>query len=113
MIFTVYGNPIPKARARVVNGHSYTPATTTRFEHLVAAAARAAGVREATDQPLRLEITFYRETRHRCDIDNLGKSILDGLNRIAWRDDNQVVDLILHKRICKENPRTEIHWEEA
>lgn len=32
------------------------------------------------------------------DIDNIGKIILDGLNKVAWHDDSVVTDLIIHKR---------------
>lgn len=32
------------------------------------------------------------------DVDNLGKAFLDGLNRIAWIDDSQVMKLTVEKR---------------
>jgi hypothetical protein len=37
--FTVYGNPLPKERARVVNGHAYTPKRTEAWEALAAGSA--------------------------------------------------------------------------
>jgi Holliday junction resolvase RusA-like endonuclease len=111
--FQVKGNPVPKQRARVVNGHSYTPARTAKFEHDVALAAREAGVRAASDKPLYVEIWFFRGDRRKVDLDNLGKSILDGLNHIAWKDDAQIEDLVLHKRYDKDHPRTDIEIQEV
>lgn len=105
--FTVPGNPIPKARARVVNGHSYTPKRTTDHEALVRAYALGSGVR-ASKADLSVKLTFYRADHRRVDVDNLGKCVLDGLNRIAWHDDTQITELIARKAYDKDNPRTEV-----
>ena len=45
------------------------------------------------------------------DIDNIGKIILDGLNKAAWRDDSAVTDLIIHKRFSDE-PRVVVEINE-
>lgn len=45
------------------------------------------------------------------DIDNIAKAILDGLNGIAYTDDNQVSDLEVQK-IYGERARTEVEIEE-
>lgn len=36
------------------------------------------------------------------DLDNLGKSILDALNKIAFEDDSQVVELVMRKEYSAE-----------
>lgn len=41
------------------------------------------------------------------DIDNIAKICLDGLNKIAFVDDSQIVSLIVEKWYC-ETPRVEI-----
>ena len=37
------------------------------------------------------------------DIDNIAKSVLDGLNKVAYKDDNQITELICKKYYGKEN----------
>ncbi len=44
---------------------------------------------------------YIRPTK-RPDLDNIAKSILDGLNTIAYHDDSQVVDLLIVKRYGEE-----------
>ena len=105
--FVVPGNPIPKERPRVVKGHTYTPNRTLKAEAVIALAARLAGARPGTN-PVKLTARFFRATAQRCDVDNLIKTVLDGLNGIAFADDSQIVMLIAHKGIDRENPRTEI-----
>ena len=41
------------------------------------------------------------------DIDNVVKAVLDALNKVAYRDDNQVVELKIRKQYS-ERPRLEI-----
>ena len=41
------------------------------------------------------------------DCDNISKAICDGLNKLAFRDDSQVVELIVKKRYG-ETPRVEV-----
>ncbi|KJU83118.1 Endodeoxyribonuclease, RusA-like protein, partial [Candidatus Magnetobacterium bavaricum] len=56
---------------------------------------------------LQMQLTFYlprpkslprKVTEHtkRPDLDNLGKAIMDALNKVAYYDDSQIVDL--HKK---------------
>ena len=104
------GNPIPKERARTVRGHSFTPQRTARQEKLIRTTALAAGIKPISD-PLRVEMWFYRDSHRRGDVSNMIKLAEDALNGVAWEDDNQIIDLVGHKRYDKTNPRTEIHWE--
>ena len=45
------------------------------------------------------------------NIDNIAKSILDALNKLAYRDDTQVVTLHMEKHYA-EDPRVEVEIEE-
>ena len=111
LTFTVPGCPVPKARPRLgKGGHTFTPGKTVEYESAVRAyAARAIGrstwIRLGTFE---VEIVFYVPDNIHRDLDNLAKSVLDALNTIAWMDDSQVTDLILHKRVDKAKPRARI-----
>ena len=112
--FTVPGEPVPKARPRVVRGHGqkrgYTPERTAVAETAVGWRFRQAvkGHGVDADSSFGVIAVFCRQTRIRCDVDNLLKTVLDGLNGVAWRDDWQVVDVAGRKRLVDGNPRTEI-----
>lgn len=112
--FTVPGKPVPKQRPRMTRwGSVYTPAETTRYERLVAQCARAAGAAPvsgpvAVDIHVQLPIpkSWSKARRsaadggphtQRPDIDNLAKSVLDGLNGVAWADDAQVCSVSASK----------------
>lgn len=42
------------------------------------------------------------------DLDNRFKVALDALNKVAWEDDDQVVELHGYRRDDKDNPRVEV-----
>lgn len=94
--FTVPKAPVPKARPRVVNGHSYTPRKTREFEAAVAWYARGAmseaGL-EVLTTPVILDLVFCR-LHASADIDNAQKSVLDGLNHVVYADDRQVIGIV-------------------
>ena len=113
--FTVLGEPVSKARARFTGYGSkvraYTPEKVTAAEQRVAWTFRQAGGRFEPDREVTfsVEATFYSGTRHRRDVDNMLKLLLDGLNGVAWVDDLQVTDLTGRKRlVAKEEARTEV-----
>lgn len=87
--FEVRGVPVPKARPRVVNGRTYTPARTLDAEKAIALTARVAGVRPIVG-PVVVRCWFFFADRRRRDLDNLIKTVMDALNEIAWADDSQV-----------------------
>lgn len=108
--FLVPGPPVPKERPRVVNGHTFTPARTAAYERLVAQCARAAGARPVAG-PVVLRACFYLPDARRRDLDNLQKSVLDGLNRIAFLDDSQVQRIEVEKQIDRASPRAWVSVE--
>lgn len=110
LTMTVPGQPVPKARPRIgANGHVYTPAATRQAEGQVGWAARSAlrGCRPST-APMSITVAFHVRDRRRRDVDNLLKTVLDGLNGIAWADDSQVVHADVWVFVNRDNPHTEI-----
>ena len=59
-------------------------------------------------EDLGLEIKFYFGTRHKRDVDNYNKLVLDAMEGIVYEDDKLVRPLIVDKFYDKENPRIEI-----
>lgn len=123
MNFTVYGIPVPKARPRMTKtGHCYTPKKTADYEFLVPRyGTTPAGKLEGA---IRLEVVFYynrpksasSRNHHtvKPDLDNLIKSVLDGLNGLAFHDDSQVVEISgARKPYTYAKPRAEIMLETA
>lgn len=55
---------------------------------------------------------FYVADRRRRDLDNMVKNLLDGLSKVVFRDDSQVVEFgRVFKRYDKANPRTVVVLE--
>jgi Holliday junction resolvase RusA-like endonuclease len=131
LCFTVPGQPVAKARARVcVNRgkvHSFTPLKTTAYESTVRLAFTTAYPGHVPlEGPLWVEATAYfmppksfklpkndevdlEDIPHtkRPDADNIIKSFFDALNGVAWRDDSQVAALSMDKRYST-TPRLEL-----
>lgn len=135
--FIVPGAPKGKARARTVRGRggnsfSYTPEQTVLYENLIKCCYRqeANSMIFNDGQPLKVTIIAYypivkstsKKKKQQMlddlmfptkkpDIDNIAKSILDALNKLAYRDDTQVVTLHMEKHYADE-PRVEVGIEE-
>ena len=96
---------VPKARPRKGKHGFYTPNTTQHFEDFVKMVAYQQFDHPITE-PVELEITFKMPRPKRMmwkrkpmpevpcanqpDLDNLEKSVLDGLQGVAFLDDRQV-----------------------
>jgi len=121
--FTVYGAPVPKARARTVrlpNGgvKSYTPKSTRTWEELVRYQALEHRPPRLLDDALELRAVFYllrpkgapkrrRWPSVRPDLDNLEKAVLDALQGIIFTDDARIVRKVVEKRYG-DPPRVEV-----
>lgn len=75
--FTVDGPPIPKQRPRIERGHARTPQRTLAYEAAIWAAARRAGL--CTLRPVSLAVWVWPGDLRPIDLDNLLKSVCDGL----------------------------------
>jgi len=116
--FVVEGKPIGKARARTVRRgdfiHSYTPQKTVDYEKSIKAAFidKYPNHKPIENKPVTLEIcacfelpesypkkikkeltekTFLPNTK-KPDWDNVGKTVGDALNNLAWKDDSLIVN---------------------
>lgn len=116
---TVTGEPVPKQRPRMTRtGHVYTPSKTKHQEAEIALAwVRKYGSLK-TDKPVRIECLFYMKKAKGCrdevpqkrpDVDNLLKTVFDGLNNVAYFDDKQIYDE--HGVKLWGEPRTVIRLE--
>ena len=125
MTFTIPGDPMGKERPRVAKGHAYTPTKTKAYEELVAWCFKQAKGR-IKDGPVFVAITAYykipqmatkadreamesntRLPMRKPDADNIAKIILDALTGVAYKDDSQVVGLVVLKRYGE--PRVEVN----
>ena len=120
--FIIPGKPFAKQRPRMTRvGHAFTPAKTRRFEDVVRAVA-VETFPEPIKGPVRVTIvavfrpaqSWSKKRRiealglphtQKPDLDNIGKAICDGLNRVAFADDSQISRLDLRKQ-WGENERT-------
>jgi len=123
--FTIPGPPVGKGRPRFSTQggkpRSYTPAVTREYEALIA--ARAAEAMAGRD-PLQTQLTVYiyaamgiplswsKAKRQaaldgdiypaRPDVDNIAKTVLDGMNGVIYADDAQVTYLKVTKKYSAE-----------
>lgn len=118
--FSIDAAPVPKGRprysARAGFVRTYTPKKTSDYETIVRAAAQSAMTREPLETPTAVYLYFrlpipksYSKKRvaacltglerptKKPDIDNLAKSVLDGLNGTVYKDDGQIVSLHVTK----------------
>lgn len=120
--FNIPGQPVAKGRPKFARrgAHvvAYTPQKTASYENLVKmAATQAMGGIEPTAGPVSLCLTLdlqipasWSKKRRamavagaiaatkKPDADNVLKGIKDGCNGIIWRDDAQVVRIMIEKR---------------
>lgn len=122
LTFTVWGVAQPKGSAKAFIPKGWKRAVVTSdnpknkgWQQLVAeAAGRAKDVAGAglLEGPVRLRVAFYlprpqslpkRVVHHtkKPDLDKLVRSVKDGLTRVAWHDDAQVVDVKAIKRYAE------------
>nr|DAK35256.1 MAG TPA: Endodeoxyribonuclease RusA [Caudoviricetes sp.]DAX74393.1 MAG TPA: Endodeoxyribonuclease RusA [Caudoviricetes sp.] len=94
--------PIPKARPRLSKFAVYTPKKTADYEKLIAYEWKRRYKNLILKGAVKLDLLFCFKKAKSCkkdyhtqrpDIDNLEKAILDGLNKTAFVDDCQVVEM--------------------
>lgn len=117
------GAAVGKARPRVTQHGTFTPAKTRAAERDVRAVWREAGGHRLPDGPVVAHIHIYLERPQshftskgqlsstgrrapfpvrRPDLDNTAKLILDSLNGLAYRDDAQIVELHVRRLWTQE-----------
>ena len=133
--FTVLGEPKGKGRPRfsTQTGRAFTPKQTVNYETLVHTEymVQCKGFRFPDDAMLDMRILAYysipksgskkvkaqklanviRPTK-KPDMDNVVKMVADALNRVAYKDDTQIVDCQCRK-FYSDNPRVEVIIKEV
>jgi len=136
--FSILGTPTGKGRPRFYRGRAVTPKKTRDYEALVRHEAQQAleHMVQLPDFNASCEVTIhayfaipqsYTKKKRaqieesgpwlvrpgKIDLDNVVKSILDGMNGIVYHDDVQVVALRARKEWCPddEQPRVEVKVE--
>ncbi len=104
----VDGEPRAKQSFKYAGSHSFTPARITAWQADVGWAAQQEIRRQklwgrgpvfSKEVELAVKMEFHLKDRRRIDLDNLSKSVLDGLNRIVFADDRQIIDLHITKQV--------------
>lgn len=113
--FIIPGKPYAKKRPRFsrATGRAYDPAGNSRTEDSIGAIACRyfnAPIEGAVDVIIEAQFapaaSWSKAKRaaamgqphtQKPDCDNLGKTVLDALNRIAWADDGQVSSITIRK----------------
>lgn len=121
--FTVFGNPVPKARARTVrlkNGMTttFTPKKTENWEDMIRLQILEHKPDKLIDQAIAIKAIFvlqrpksipkkrhYPETKP--DLDNLLKSLTDAMEGIIYTNDSRIVQKDVAK-IYGDPPRVEV-----
>lgn len=125
--FTVPGPAKAKERPRVgKGGRIYTPNGTHKYEKLVKNIYQEKGIYFFDKEYISVKIIFwfeipksYNKAKHqaaaegflrpsRADIDNYIKSVLDGLNKVAYSDDRYIYKIEAEKRYTEYEARTDI-----
>ena len=113
--FSIPGKPQPKQRPRVTSHGTYTPKETAEYEKLVWWSCRSVYKGKPLATPLKMTVRVFvrlpkktvREKgdwhTSRPDLDNVVKSIKDGLNGIAYLDDSQIVYLVATKQWASDD----------
>ena len=126
--FTVPGACQAKQRPRINRntGRIYTPGATHKYEKKVRECYKEKGIYYFDGEYISVKIIFwfeipksYNKAKHqaaaegflrpsRADIDNYIKSVLDGLNKVAYSDDRYIYKLEAEKRFTEGEARTDI-----
>jgi Holliday junction resolvase RusA-like endonuclease len=97
--FSVPGNPVSKARARIGDQGGWTPEHVTAAEEKTrwAFLEQCKGVEVDATARFRVMIAYVATDRINRDVDNLAKLTLDALKGHAWKDDWQVDELSVRR----------------
>lgn len=124
----IKGKARPRFNTRT--GHAITPKDTVQYENWVKMCYKEQQAKKYLEGPLRALIVAYYKipksyTKKRVeairrgeeyptkkpDLDNIAKIVLDSLNKIAYDDDAQIVELTVLKRYTEDVERVELELE--
>ena len=133
--FVIPGEPVAQGRPRAttIGGRvrMYDPAKSKNYKKHVSAIAKLNAPKKPLETPLRVKLDIYRPMLKsmskkrrelanariyrpitKPDNSNYAKGIEDALNGIIYKDDSQIVDLIVRK-YYSDDPRVEVLIEEV
>lgn len=128
------GEPVAQGRPKFTTRgkfvKAYDPAKSRNYKKYVASVARLQYQKSPLTGAIAVSCIFYRSVQKngskavkfaklqhitrptvKPDIDNYFKCVTDALKGICWLDDNQIVDVEMHKHY-DEKPRVEIEIRE-
>jgi Holliday junction resolvase RusA-like endonuclease len=129
--FTVNGEAVAQGRPRFAHTKkgrtvAYDPIKSRNFKQYVKLVASQHAPNKLIEGPILLEVSVFRSIPKsfskkkaseaiegkvrpvtRPDADNFVKSIKDALSKVIWKDDSQVVSMIVHKWYS-DSPRVEV-----
>lgn len=131
--FTVLGEPVAQGRPRASTIHGkvrmYDPNKSKDFKRYVKLVASQHAPKALLLGPLTMSVTVYKPSLKsfskkkkaaaeagtlrpitKPDVDNYVKGIKDAMKGVIWKDDSQVVDLLVSK-FYSERPRIEVRIE--
>jgi len=122
IIFEIMGDPVAQGRPRAGKTFSgqtvlYDPLKSRDFKQYVKIVASQHAPKELIKGPIILNVDVYRATPKKFqtgpkqlliesgalrpttkpDVDNYVKGVKDGLNKVIWQDDSQVIELTVRK----------------
>lgn len=133
ILFEIMGEPVAQGRPRA--GKSFAgktvlidPAKSRDFKQYVRIVAAQHAPNKLITGPIHLNMDFYRATPKKYqtkpkqaliesgqilpiskpDLDNLAKGVKDGLNKVIWQDDSQVVSMNVRK-FYSMTPKVVVH----
>lgn len=114
--FTVPGRPVPAARmtqAQVKRLRSGKPLTNPQIERYLAwkdAVGWAAKQHGAflMEGRLSLRVWLYLRTRGNADLSNWLKGLEDGMQKVCFRNDNQIDHIVVHIRLGYDDERVDV-----
>ncbi|MBQ7199369.1 MAG: RusA family crossover junction endodeoxyribonuclease [Selenomonadaceae bacterium] len=113
MYFNIQIDAIPQGRPRFYNKVAVDPPKSRKFKEDLATLLKLQLFEPALHGAIAVTIHIHRNfinptNRNYGDIDNLAKGILDACNGILWKDDSQIVQLEVVKRVTDSKPYLEI-----
>lgn len=122
ILFEIMGEPVAQGRPRAGKTFTgktvlYDPSKSRDFKQYVKLVAAQNAPKELITGPIQLFVDVFRATPKRYqtgpkqalieggklrpiskpDVDNYVKGIKDGLNKVIWQDDSQVVEMTVRK----------------
>lgn len=118
-LLVIPGEPVGKERPRYnrKNGNFYTPQATREYEDMVALIAATKAKPGFGDAPVEINLEAYcgpREKQKTLDLDNIIKSVLDGLQKGGlFKNDHQVVRINATRHDDSREPKVIVRLVEA